>query len=156
MNIKRKRPLYIFDLDGTLANIEHRRHFVSREHHKNWHAFYQACDRDTPIDGVVSTYHSLLEAGCDCVIWSGRQDVVREKTELWLSRQCGINIEYPYLLMRPEGVSTPDAKLKQQWLVDMLEEDRERLVGVFDHRNKVVEMWRKAGLVCFQAAPGDF
>ena len=26
------RPLYIFDLDGTLALIKHRRHFVERAH----------------------------------------------------------------------------------------------------------------------------
>jgi hypothetical protein len=33
------KPLYIFDLDGTLALIQHRRHFVERERGKqDWKA----------------------------------------------------------------------------------------------------------------------
>ena len=35
-------PLYIFDLDGTLALIDHRRHLVEGET-KDWPAFFRAC-----------------------------------------------------------------------------------------------------------------
>lgn len=38
----------------------------------------------------------------------------------------------------------------------MLLVDRDRLVAVFDDRARVVRMWRKAGITCFQVAPGDF
>jgi hypothetical protein len=34
--------------------------------------------------------------------------------------------------------------------------DRERLVGAFDDRQRVVDMWRRNGITCFQVAPGDF
>ena len=38
----------------------------------------------------------------------------------------------------------------------MSPEDRARLVMVFDDRDRVVNMWRRNGVVCAQVAPGDF
>ena len=36
----------VFDIDGTLANVEHRRQFVASKP-KNWAAWNAAMDRDT-------------------------------------------------------------------------------------------------------------
>jgi len=33
--------VYVFDLDGTLANIDHRLHFIKTKP-KNWPAFFEA------------------------------------------------------------------------------------------------------------------
>ena len=56
------KPLYIFDLDGTLALIEHRRHFVARPRgEQDWKAFYAACDKDAPNDPVIGTMERLRE-----------------------------------------------------------------------------------------------
>jgi hypothetical protein len=38
----------------------------------------------------------------------------------------------------------------------MLVDDRQRLVAAFDDRDRVVQMWRAAGVTCFQVAPGEF
>ena len=44
----------VFDLDGTLANTDHRAHFVDRTKGKpDWRAFYAACDADTPHHHVI-------------------------------------------------------------------------------------------------------
>jgi hypothetical protein len=51
---------------------------------------------------------------------------------------------------------TPDDVLKRQWFDAMLRDDRERLVATFDDRDRVVKMWRDAGVTCFQVAPGEF
>jgi hypothetical protein len=59
-------------------------------------------------------------------------------------------------MMRPIGDSRPDDVLKQEFLDRMLIVDRERLVAVFDDRDKVVAMWRRNGIACFQVAPGNF
>lgn len=50
----------------------------------------------------------------------------------------------------------PDEKLKRLWLNEMSQADRSRLTAVFDDRDKVVAMWREAGVPCFQVAPGEF
>ena len=58
--------------------------------------------------------------------------------------------------MRDEGDYTPDDELKAQWYENMLIEDRHRIKGVFDDRDRVVKMWRSKGLTCFQVGYGDF
>ena len=58
--------------------------------------------------------------------------------------------------MRPANDFTEDHLLKESWLHNMLLEDRERLVAVFDDRKRVVDMWRANGVTCFQVAPGEF
>lgn len=154
------RPLYIFDLDGTLALIEHRRHFVECEREKqDWTAFYDACDQDSPNSPVLATFERLRRSGADVWIFSGRSDEVRGKTVEWFLAHTGLmrsEIEGPMLMMRPAGDYTPDDKLKKQWLDGMLQEDRERLVAVFEDRDRMVRMWRENGVACFQVAPGEF
>lgn len=83
--------MIIFDLDGTLANCEHRRHFITPPDkyncickcceecrntyftHKNyeidfnskwkpdWKAFYEACDMDEPIVPVINLLNRYLD-----------------------------------------------------------------------------------------------
>jgi hypothetical protein len=170
-------PLCISDLDGTLANLLHRRHFVERSilgcpncgyaHNEprcrlcdakhpqkaNWDAFHKACVHDTPILPVIHTIWRLLAAGADVWVWSGRMETVRAETEWWLGVQ---RLGHLPLKMRPAGDYTPDDQLKQSWLDAMPKEDRARLVLVFDDRQRVVNMWRDNGVVCAQVAPGDF
>jgi phosphoglycolate phosphatase-like HAD superfamily hydrolase len=52
------KKIVIFDLDGTLMNIEHRMHFI-KETPKDYHAFYKACSGDTPIPQVVTMFMSV-------------------------------------------------------------------------------------------------
>jgi len=154
------KPLYIFDLDGTLALIEHRRHFVARPRgEQDWKAFYAACDKDAPNDPVIGTMERLRETGADIWIFSGRSDEVREKTIQWLADKTTFmswELDGPMLTMRQAGNYTPDDVLKKGWLDDMLVSDKARLVAVFEDRDRMVKMWRAAGVPCFQVADGEF
>lgn len=158
------RPLYIFDLDGTLALIEHRRHFVDRERGKqDWTGFYRACVNDEPNAPVLRVMESLRRFA-DVWIWSGRSDEVRPETVDWLRMNTSFTAAdfdsafgvQDVLTMRPDGDYTADDVLKKRWLDSMLVDDRRRLVAVFDDRDRVVQMWRDAGVPCFQVAPGEF
>lgn len=145
------RPdIVIFDLDGTLADIDHRRHLV-RQKPKRWRAFFEACVFDRPNVAVITTYRAFQRSGLDYRLWifSGRSDVVRPQTERWLAEHVG---HYDHLRMRPEGDHTPDEDLKRRWV----EPVRHRVLCVFDDRNKVVAMWRTLGIPCFQVAEGNF
>lgn len=151
-------PLYIFDLDGTLALIEHRRHMLEWDLPEKWRHFYAACIYDEPNIPVIETM-DRLSLTADIWIFSGRSDEVREQTIAWLAEHTSFlreELEGPMLTMRAAGDHTGDDKLKEQWLHGMLECDRERLVATFDDRDRVVEMWRRNGIACFQVAPGDF
>lgn len=151
-------PLYIFDLDGTLALIEHRRHMLQWDLPEKWRHFYAACEFDAPNHPVIDTMERLKDRA-EIWIFSGRSDEVREKTIAWLVEHTSFSrkeLEGPMLTMRTAGDHTADDKLKEQWLHGMLQYDRERLVATFDDRDRVVEMWRRNGVTCFQVAPGEF
>ncbi len=144
-------PLYIFDLDGTLALIEHRRHFVEGDK-KDWPAFFAACKDDSPNLPVRAVLLALQRSGAEVRIWSGRSDEVRELTEQWLrffNIECSVKMRYA-------GDHQPDEKLKASWFDSLSQEDRIRLIAIFDDRDRVVDMWRKRGVACLQVAPGDF
>jgi len=151
-------PLYIFDLDGTLALIEHRRHMLDAPDREKWRRFYAACDKDAPNEPVISTMERL-RLSSDVWIFSGRSDEVRDKTVAWLAQHTSFlthELQGPMLTMRAAGDYTADDVLKRQWLDAMLVDDRRRLVAAFDDRDRVVAMWRDAGVPCFQVAPGEF
>lgn len=152
------KPLYIFDLDGTLALIDHRRHILDdRDDPQRWRRFYAACDKDAPNYPVISTMERLRRFA-DIWIFSGRSDEVRQKTVEWLTAHtsfCSWDLNTA-LMMRQANDYTPDDVLKRQWFDAMLEEDKQRLVATFDDRDRIVRMWRGAGVACFQVADGEF
>jgi FMN phosphatase YigB (HAD superfamily) len=152
------KPLYIFDLDGTLADCQHRIPILAEKHDKNrWRRFYAACDKDEPILAVISTMERLRRFA-DVWIFSGRSEEVRDKTVAWLTEHTGFtehDLETA-LVMRREGDHRTDDIVKREWLDGMLHDDRQRLIAVFEDRNRVVTMWREAEIPCFQVAPGEF
>lgn len=78
------RHLYIFDIDGTLALIDHRRHFVDGSRGKqDWKAFYSACVDDEPNSPIIRVMEGLRQFA-DVWILSGRSDEVSEQTVEWL------------------------------------------------------------------------
>lgn len=152
-------PLYIFDLDGTLALTEHRQHILDdKERPDRWSAFFLACVNDSPNWPVISTFNALLKAGADIQIWSGRSAEVMNETLAWIHRYVvkDIDLDEVNLVMRRVGDFTPDEDLKRGWLHSLNEYDRRRLVAIFDDRQKVVDMWRAEGVACFQVAAGQF
>lgn len=134
----------IFDLDGTIANIDHRAHFV-RGGKRDWQSFFAACVDDIPVPHVVETFKAHIDAGHTVRIWSARSDAVRTQTEDWLQDVAGID---PCFLqhMRADGDNTPDVELKRYWL----NQEYERPDLVYDDRQRVVDMWRAEGIPCFQ------
>jgi acid phosphatase class B len=150
-------PLYIFDLDGTLAIIDHRLPFIRGEY-KDWTNFYASCDKDIPNTSLLTIMDMLRKAGADVWIFTGRSEESWDKTVSWLvDNSSFLRHELETVLqMRRIGNNTPDHKLKKEWYHDMLIDDRERLIAVFEDRQRVVEMWRSLGITCFSVADGNF
>lgn len=141
----------IFDMDGTLADCEHRRHFVEGKK-KYFTKFYDAMGddlRNEPICGLCNMYFTN---GWHVIICTGRPESYREITEKWLKDK---GVFYTELRMRPDDRKfDPDFEVKQTMLND-IRKDREVHLSV-DDRNQVVEMWRRNGITCMQVAEGDF
>jgi hypothetical protein len=145
----------IFDLDGTLADIEARRKLATKPDGKiNWGIFFKPTNiaLDLPNTPVIEMAKVLKAQGHSIVIFSGRDAISRSETIEWLAKH---GVPFDVLKMRPEGSFTPDDILKKDWL-DQLFPDKSDILCVFDDRDKVVKMWRENGLTCMQVAPGDF
>lgn len=139
-----------FDLDGTLADLTHRLHFIQRNP-KDWDGFFAACSADKPIWPIINAVAALYLDGHAVQIWSGRSSAVRIDTEKWLLNH---GIRFHLLKMRRAGDHRPDNEVKGEWLDSLSLDERPTLA--FDDRNQVVEMWRSRGIICCQVAPGDF
>lgn len=137
-----KHGAYIFDIDGTLADGNHRQHWV-RTKPKNWNAYNKAMHLDTPIHPVITTLLALSVV-YDIVISSGRQDKDRKVTEEWFDKH---GIPFTKLYMRKTGDYRDDTIVKEEMLREI--EKTFNVIAVFDDRVKVVDMWRKNGLYVF-------
>lgn len=147
MKLKEKHPCFVFDLDGTVCDVKHRRQWVATKP-KNWDAWNAGISEDTPNLAVVETLHALSK-NFDIVLVSGRGSEYRQVTVGWLRKH---EIRFSDLFMRPAGDFRPDDEVKSD-LADKVEKTY-KIVGVFDDRKKVVDMWIKRGLFVFDVAQG--
>src|ERR1700690_1313064 len=144
--------IYIFDIDGTLADCTHRLGFIN-EKPANWVGFFAACVNDEPIPEIIQVAKSL--AGCAKIVMvRGRSDVVRNQTLDWMSE---LSIPCDCLMMREAGDHREDSIVKAELLDDLRETfPDEQIAGVFEDRKQVVDMSRAKGLRVFQVAEGNF
>lgn len=144
----------IFDLDGTLANIDKRREKATKPDGKiDWDVFFapENIQLDEPNLPVIKVLKALTDQYC-IVIFSGRDDISVNETIAWLA-SVGV---YPDMIkMRRHGSYVPDDKLKKLWLDDLRKKEH-NVICAFDDRDKVVKMWRDNGVPCFQVAEGNF
>ena len=148
----------IFDLDGTLADIDIRRKLATKSNGKiDWDIFFspKLVSEDEPNIPVIKMAQTLAEAGYMIAIFSGRSKSTDKTTRAWLSKH---RVPFHLLKMRPTEHPfkyMPDEKLKSDWF-DELFPGGVDVMCVFDDRNKVVDMWRSKNITCMQVAPGDF
>lgn len=131
-------------------------HFLARKDQlkfkPDYDAFNYTLDLDKPNDDVARMAKIIKNAGYHIFVLSGRSSKYLTQTSLWL---CRWGIPFDLLRMREEGNEESDVTLKKRFLEDIRKNGHE-VVGVFDDRDKVVEMWREEGLTCFQVAKGEY
>ena len=149
----------IFDLDGTLADITKRREMSTKENGKiDWDIFFNPNNIwfDLPNKPVI-TMAQLLSERHRIVIFSGRSKATKDETKRWLQK---FDVPFDILKMRPTSNDwkfMPDDELKQHWLDSLFKDEKKQdILCVFDDRQKVVDMWRKNGITCFQVDEGKF
>ena len=149
--------LIVFDIDGTLANIDHRLDYV-RSKPKNWKAFDAGIPNDTvnePVAAIFRTFLTRVGLGnaVDIVLASGRNERSRQATEDWLYEN-GL-IGYQKLYMRKADDFRSDDIVKREILDEIIADYGRKPDMVFDDRPRVVRMWRDAGIFVFNVYQGD-
>ncbi len=142
------KKIVIVDIDGTLADVQHRLHFIKGSGKKNWKQFFRHMDKDTPVDIVVRWVNNLAPE-YDAILITGRPEDYRDVTEDWLKRH---GVRYSKLLMRRAGDHRPDTIVKQE-LLDRV--GRDKVAFVIDDRPPVCDMYRGCGVRVFQVSSGE-
>jgi hypothetical protein len=142
---------WIFDIDGTLADAEHRKKWVAHKP-KNWPAWYAGIAYDTPHNDIIEFNHYAFGKRIPIFICTGREENYRDVTETWLKRY---DVKYYKLFMRKSKDYRSDDIIKKEML-DTIRDMGYNPVLSFDDRDRVVNMWRENGIRCLQVAPGNF
>lgn len=123
----------IVDIDGTLAH-----------HHGVRNIFeWGKVHLDKPDPFVVEVVKGLRESNIRIVVTSGRDDVCRELTMIWLKRHLGF--EPSELFMRVTGDTRKDCVVKKEILFNQIA-PKYQVIGAIDDRPQVVRLWHSLGI----------
>jgi phosphoglycolate phosphatase-like HAD superfamily hydrolase len=149
--------IYIFDIDGTLADISHRLHFIQQKP-ADWREFFSQCGDDAPIEDVIELARKLAETS-ELIYVTGRSDECRAETVAWLKAHK-VPTWARKVYMRKAGDHRPDHLVKAELLDELIADWKVpthfQIAGVFEDRKQVVDMYRAKGLRVFQVADGNF
>lgn len=144
----------IVDVDGTIANLDHRQHYL-RVKPRNWGAFKKLAFDDTVHTDIVELVKFLKEGGINIVICTARTEDEKEVTVRWLHEKAGLEGVYTKLYMRETGDYRDDGTVKAELLAQIRADGFDPWF-VLDDRDRVVKMWRENGIRCLQVAYGSF
>lgn len=139
------------DMDGTLADCEHRRHHVEGN---DWGKFFAGMCDDTIIKHTEEVLRALDAAGYCIIIGTARpnENGYKKMTEEWLKRH---DIPYEAIYMRKGGDYRKDSIVKIELLDEMLADGWD-IQFALDDRAQVVKAFREYGLPVLQVNDGDF
>jgi hypothetical protein len=144
----------IFDVDGTLMNIDKRLSMAiegkrPEDKKMNWDIFLDPkimADHDTPYPKVVNLAKSLEMLGATIVITSARNERHRDVT---VSQLLNAGVPYKALYLRADDDYRHDSIIKSELLVKMKLDGFNPTLAV-DDRPQVVENWLKEGIFCIK------
>lgn len=138
--IKIKPTAYIYDVDGTLANVDPYIHLV-RGPNKDYDAFHRASIGALPHFEVVSMLNDTVADGHHVLVVTSRMEKWRGLTSLWLAQN---SITSHGLFMRPNSDLRPDYEVKKD-ILDKINTHWDVLHAVDDNPN-VIRLWEDNGI----------
>lgn len=162
--------IVICDLDGTLCDIEHRRHFVKPTQiqmsgagatavygddptfKKDWKSFFEGISKDKVREDVRDLIIDLYNKDKQIIFVSGRPDTYKKQTLAWLRKH---NIGFAFtLIMRKSSDTRPDTEVKKQ-ILDTYFPDKSVIYKVIDDRPSVIRMWKENNLDVIDVGDGE-
>jgi hydroxymethylpyrimidine pyrophosphatase-like HAD family hydrolase len=144
------KKLWVFDIDGTLADNEHRMHHLDGK--KEWDKFFAKQHLDEPYQPVIDVLHALANdrPGDEVIIVTARDERFREDSLEWLNRHIPW-ISNDHMYMRPAGDRSDDDKMKVNIIKTWLQRHPNYTVGaIFDDRHRIIDAFRKEGWYTFE------
>ena len=138
------KNIILCDIDGTIANNDHRQHFL--EGKKDWDGFFSELVNDLPIQIIIDKVIQEQANGKEIVFLTGRPERYRYSTMLWLKEY--FNFEFR-LLMREDNDQSNKIIVKDRIFQENFSHNE--IYFVIDNDQKLLEMWREKNLKTLDA-----
>jgi len=152
----------VFDVDGTLMNIEHRVKYARKylltglyNPGYDYGKFESEIVNDTPNHEVFKIAVALYLNDHKIIIASGRKHRWKMRTLQMLQEGSGGYDFWTDFYFRDDDDNRRDDVVKEEMYEQMLKDGYDPKL-VFDDRQQVVDMWRSKGIRVCQVAVGDF
>ena len=143
--------MYVFDIDGTLADASHRLHHIAGTP-KNWPAFFEASRGDLVIEPIAKIARLMLANSYPIAYVTGRPESTRSFTLEWLLQHHLWNSPQTHLFMRPVHDYRKDEEVKPE----LIKKLPYPVTAIFEDRACVVQKWRELGYTCLQVNDGNY
>ena len=131
--------IVLCDIDGTIANNEHRQHYL--EDKKDWEGFFSEIINDSPIIPVIKKINEEFEKGNNIIFVTGRPERYRYSTNLWLKENFYFDYE---LLMRKNGDQRNKEIVKNEIFQKYLK--AKDIILCIDNDKSLLKQWNELGL----------
>ena len=147
--MSKKTKAWIFDIDGTLADTDHRIHYIKPKEgeKKDWGKFFAAAKDDKPFQHVLQFNQAIAENINDeaIVLVTARPENLRKDTEKWLTEN---GVYWNELFMRPANERKADFEVKRDIYREQIKPYYD-IRAAFEDRLQVAKMWREEGVQVF-------
>lgn len=133
------KKIVICDIDGTVANNDHRQHLL--QGFKTWDKFFAHLSEDLPISEVIEFVINLHNEGRDIVFVTGRPARYEEATRKWLGRYFDFEIK---LFMRQDKDKRNKVEVKKEIFLENFKS--EDIFLVIDNDRDLIKMWQSLSL----------
>lgn len=133
-----EKKIVICDIDGTIANNDHRQHLLKK--FKDWDNFFAQLHLDEPIPVVIERIKDLKRDGKEIVFLTGRPERYRSSTKEWLSKYFNFKFK---LEMRKDKDFRKKIDAKKD---SLLEIGKENIFKIFENDYQLIELWNSMGL----------
>ena len=137
-----EKKIVICDIDGTIANNDHRQHFL--EGKKDWEGFFSELHKDKPIFEIIDKVNSLENEGYKIYFLTGRPEKYRIQTKDWLKKYFAFDLE---LLMRNNNDRRNKIEIKKELFQTNLSSLEIKVI--FENDPDLILLWKKLGLNVF-------
>ena len=135
-----KPTAVIFDVDGTLANVDPFLYHV-RGPKKDYDAFHEASVDALPNFDVVTMLNHAAADGHSIIVVTARREHWRPHTSMWMARN---NIRSHAMFMRGNEDYRPDYEVKKDILDRII--STWDVVHAVDDNPHVIKLWEEHGI----------
>ena len=133
------KNIILCDIDGTVANNDHRQHFL--EGKKDWDGFFNALDKDQPIYPIIDKIIEENKSGKEIIFLTGRPERYKDLTKTWLKKYFTFDIR---ILMRGDNDQRNKIITKKEIFIANFKSNEIDLV--IDNDEELIKMWESFGL----------